>query len=98
LAVIGSLILPGLGQIYNGEWTKGAVLVVGSVVGMSFLSPTLAASVQLLSSEEGRADVLAGEVVAVSPEGLFAMLVLQVVILFSLWDAYRGPRRQPPAP
>jgi hypothetical protein len=92
------MILPGLGQIYNGEWAKGAVLAVVSVVGMSVLSPTLAASVQMLSSEEGRAAVLAGEVVAVSPLGVFALLVLQGVILFSLWDAYRGPRRQPPAP
>lgn len=39
MAVLFSLLIPGLGQIYNEDFTKGLIFILGSVVGIFFFGP-----------------------------------------------------------
>lgn len=96
LALLFSALIPGAGQIYNGEFLKGALILAVTMGGMVFLGDGLKDVFELLISDQGRQALLSGEASMVSPDVLSAAVVLQVVVLFSLWDAYRGARPTPP--
>lgn len=97
LAVLASLLLPGLGQLYNGAWVKGVLLAAASLMALTALGESVGASLQMLLTERGRDLLVAGEAELVPPTALGAAVVLQVIVLYSLWDAYRGAGRRPPA-
>ena len=77
LALLASLILPGLGQIYNGQLLKGLLLLLSLVV----MAP-MATWLALHSTKHLILLVII----------LFMILAL-VIFLFSLVDAYRGAKR-----
>lgn len=84
VALILSAILPGLGQLYNREFWKGAIfLVAGLVLGW--------ASAALVPPLD---ELLAGK----PPSGLGKLLIILVLLLvcygWSIVDAYRGATRR----
>lgn len=77
LALLASLILPGLGQIYNGQFLKGLFLGLSLVV----MAP-VATWLALHSSKHLILLVL-----------ILFMVLAMVIYLFSLVDAYRSAKR-----
>lgn len=96
LALFFSALIPGAGQLYNGEHVKGVLILLLVVGASAVLGDAMKNVISLLSTDEGLQAVLSGDASVVSPDGLIAAGVLQIVVLYSLWDAYRGPRRTPP--
>lgn len=81
-AAMRSGLFPGLGQLYNGEYEKGAVLAVG---GMIFLGLGVNGIFDLFSPEGG------GHGLAYVVVGGIGYLA---VYAYSIWDAVRGAREQ----
>jgi hypothetical protein len=78
IALILSGIFPGLGQLYNRQWTKGAGLLIAGV-GLSWLvSRALPRDLDVLAST------------GLAPSSMAAAIVLLAVWIYSLVDAWRG--------
>ncbi|MFQ5580384.1 MAG: hypothetical protein ACE5FZ_07210 [Nitrospiria bacterium] len=80
LAFILSGFLPGLGQFYNGEWKKGAVLLVANTI----MEPYFL--------RENWIDILRGKV-PFSYELLARVLVFASFRIWAVYDADRSARR-----
>jgi len=82
LAAVLSGLLPGLGQFYIRDWSKG----VGFLVGILILDGVLGVSAEILKVFQG-----------IQPENPGGFLVRSLVVLgFALWsvvDAFRGAKR-----
>ena len=78
VALILSGIFPGLGQLYNRQWLKGAAFVVAGLVLSWLLTRALPGDLEALSSA------------SVDPSTFWALGLLLAVWLWSLVDAWRG--------
>jgi TM2 domain-containing membrane protein YozV len=53
LAVVLSLLITGLGQFYNNDWKKGALMFVGAVLGFIFTGGLLTLGFWIWSMVDG---------------------------------------------
>lgn len=53
LAVVLSLFITGLGQFYNNDWKKGALMFVGAVLGLIFTGGLLTLAFWVWSMVDG---------------------------------------------
>ena len=86
IALVLSGIYPGLGQFYNREPVKGAAFVAGSTV-LSWLF------MRGLPPDLLTLDRLAGGTLTLGPEVLGILVLLLVVWIWSLVDAWRAAAR-----
>lgn len=77
IALILSGVFPGLGQLYNREWIKGAALVIAGLVLSWVLGRALPRTLE------------AALAAPVAPSGLWALGLLLVIWLWSVVDAWR---------
>lgn len=53
LAVVLSLFITGLGQFYNNDWKKGALMFVGAILGLVFTGGVLTLGFWIWSMVDG---------------------------------------------
>ena len=90
IAGLLSAILPGLGQFYNRQWTKGAGFLFATVL----LDVFLGASAETLHVLEAS---LSGTPVDNLGGVLLRMIPLMALALWSITDAARVARQQAPS-
>lgn len=83
VAVLLSLVFPGLGHYYLRRWIAGTVFLAAAAV----LVGRLGSAVPLLE------EIAAGRPPEHVGELLFYTLALLAVLLACVWDAYRSARR-----
>lgn len=100
-ALLSALVIPGAGQIYNGQWGKGIFIAV------LFLTSSLAVLVPIslavvgyyLCITAGNVDN-AGQALQPMLDQWIHLVVLACatvgVYVYSIVDAYRNPKREPP--
>lgn len=101
-AAVLSVILQGLGQLYNGQWIKGLILIVLEAVGLAYLIPrlnhavwgiwTLGENTQRFVKVNGSTVLQRGDhSIFLLLDGLIVLLVLFVFLLIytlNVRDAY----------
>ena len=97
-ALLSGLVLPGLGQLYKGERTKGTILILTVnlfLLGMVFMVMKYIAPIIISAGMEGRYDT--GQILAQLKSGGPAVKLLLsmfcVVWAYSWIDAALGNRR-----
>ena len=81
-AAVLSVLMPGLGQVYNGEALKGLILVI--------------AALGLLSQVFGQLDVRVGLGSLTGGQGIVWAILLAVVWIYAIADATIRASREPP--
>lgn len=97
-AMLSAFVLPGVGQIYNGQWGRGLFIgLVFLVASVAFLIP-LTVGVISYYLEIGKGDAEAAQQALLSIWELRYQLVLLVVVsvvlyIYSVIDAYRTGKK-----